>query len=349
MQHSVTLAPELGIARLYLSKCYLRQKSPELALESYNQAVKLNSDLNDIGYWIDIQMGICEPLVNKRKYDKAITLYENAFKTLSSTPGIPVLTQYYGSRVRIALAEVYHKAGRVDKAIELYEKVITKMEQERAGFLSPEAGTIYKNLADIFREKGDEQKAVLYKQKADRQERKTNTLTSFVFAGLLTIGIGLVQFLLILASCFILWIRILILKKKGLADSSLKKMSWGFGDVMRTYVRSFLIPIGICILVFAMAIMFNLQLQESFTNSLYIIPLGIGLLSLTSYWIVSKQGFHSKLSQTGPGLGCEAVARTISLTTLTLWQLLCVGIINVIFFTIIVIAVQAFLFMSTRG
>jgi len=164
MEHSVTLLPESGIARLYLSKCQLAQKDPQAAEISYYQAIKLDKKLKNMGYWINIQDGLCGPLIRAREFDKAIVLYENVLKELERDPDTSFSSRYYGPKVRISMAEVYHRAGKLDKAVEIYEDVLRKKEKgnRRFAFFGSEDSGIYRRLGKIYREKGDEQNALLH-------------------------------------------------------------------------------------------------------------------------------------------------------------------------------------------
>src|SRR3989304_3821728 len=105
MEHSVTLVPESGIAHLDLSKCQLEQKKPQAAQESYYQAIKLNDKLKDTDYWIDIQDGLCEPLIKAGEFDRAIVLYENVLRELEGNLANTFSAYHYRSRVCISIAE----------------------------------------------------------------------------------------------------------------------------------------------------------------------------------------------------------------------------------------------------
>ncbi|MDY6862026.1 MAG: tetratricopeptide repeat protein [Thermodesulfobacteriota bacterium] len=184
MQRTVTLAPEIGIAHLHLSKCYLHHKKPLLALEIYNKAIKFNSRLKDMGYWIDIQDGLCNPLIKARLFDKAVAIYENVLKELKSETSETFLNKYYILIVYKKMAEVYHKAGNLDKSIEIYEKALN-IEEEKImfGFITSQIVDIHRSLAKIFIEKGNYQKAGYHEKKADELEWRKRLVMNFFLVG----------------------------------------------------------------------------------------------------------------------------------------------------------------------
>ena len=337
MEHSVTLVPESGIAHLYLSKCQLGQKNPQAAQESYHQAIKLDDKLKDTGYWIAIKDGLCEPFIKAGEFDKAIVLYENVLKELEGNQDSTFSAKYYRPRVCISIAEVYHKAGKLDKAIETYEEVLRKEEKEGkgSGFFASQDGNSYRQLAKIYREKGDEQKALFNEQKADRLERRSKIFLNVVSCGFVAVILGVAQFLLVLAACVYIGIRLLILKKgKGVSGAPVKKVSWSFQDVLAIYSKAYLLPLALFLLAFVIAVLCGSDLSPLFFGSTFVVPLLIGVLSLILYWIISKKRFVVKFSQAYPDIKQEAIERPVSVMTLTLWQLLCVGIINVVFLAI---------------
>jgi tetratricopeptide (TPR) repeat protein len=337
MEHSVTLVPESGIAHLYLSKCQLEQKNPQAAQESYHQAINLDDKLKDTGYWIDIQDGLCEPFIKAGEFDRAIALYENALKELEGNRDNVFSANYYRPRVHIAMAEVYHKAGKLDKAIETYEELLRKKEKGRRGFgfSTSQDGNTYRQLANIYREKGDEQKALFNEQKADRLQRRSKIFLNLVSGGFITIILGVAQFLLVLAACVYIGIRILMLKRgRRISGPPPKKVSWGFQDVLAIYGKAYFLPLAVFLLAFLIAVLCGSDLYALFFGPTFVVPLLIGMLSLIIYWVVSKKRFEVKFSQAYPDIKQGAIERPVSVITLTLWQLLCVGIINIVFLAI---------------
>jgi len=337
MEHSVTLAPESGIAHLYLSKCQLAQKDPQAAQKSYHRAINLDRKLKDIGFWIDIQEGLCEPLIRAGEFDKAIILYEAVLKKLEGDPDTRFSSQYYGPRVRISMAEVYHQARKLDKAIEIYEEVLRKKEEGKRGFgfFASQETYIYRGLGKIYREKGDEKKALFNEQKADRLERISKIFLNLVSFGFNAILLGVAQFLLVLVTCLYLSIRVWILKKKKeISGVPAKKVSWNFREVLATYAKAYFSPLVLFLVAFVVAVLCGADLSGLLFGTSFAMPLAIGLLSLTIYWIISRKRFEVKFRQTYPDTTQRATERSSSVLTLTLWQLLCVGIINVVFFAI---------------
>jgi tetratricopeptide (TPR) repeat protein len=333
MEHTVTLVPESGLAHLYLSKCRLAQKDPQAAEESYDQAIKLDKKLKDIGYWIDIQEGLCKPLIGAGEFDRAIVLYENVLKELEGEPDTLFSSQYYGPRVRISMAEVYHQARKLDKAIDIYEEVLRKKKKGKRGFglFASQDSHLYRGLGRIYREKGDEQKALLNEQKADQLERRSKRFMNFLSFGFIAILLGIAQFLLVLAACVYLSSRILILKKeKRISGASAKKVSWSFQDVLGTYAKAYFSPLALFFMAFVIALLCGSDLSGLFLGSRFAVPFLIGLLSLTLYWAISKKRFGLKFRQAYPDTIEEAKERPFSMLTLTLWQLLCVGTINIV-------------------
>ncbi len=321
------------MAHLYLSKCQLAQKDPRAAEESYRRATGLDKKLKDTGYWIDIQDGLCQPCIRAGEFDRAIVLYENVLKELERDPDTSYSSQYYGPRVRISMAEVYHRARRLDKAIEVYEGVLRKKEKEKRGFgfLASQDTHIYRGLGKIYREKGDEQNAMLNEQKADKLERRSKIFFNLVSFGFMAILLGPAQFLMVLVACLYLSIRIWILKKeKAISGVPPKKVSWSFQDVVGTYAKAYFSPLVLLCLAFVIAVLIGSDPNILFLGSRFAVPLLIGLLSLAIYWIISKKRFGVKFRQAYPEAIEEARERPLSMLTLTLWQLLCVGTINIV-------------------
>ena len=331
MQHAVTLVPQSGIAYLYLSKSLLQQKSPQAALENYNQAIKLNDKLKDTGYWIDIQDGLCELLVKEREFDKALAIYENVLKELEGNTFGLLSADYYRPRVRAEMAEIYHKAGNLDKAIEIYEEVLKKQEEkQRFWFFGARDSAMYRKLVKIYREKGDEQKAQLNEDKAKKLDRESKRLQGMVYSFLGVFIIGIVQFLLVIVACVCMWIRIVKLKKeKNALRVPPKKVSWGVKDVLTIYARAFFSPVMFFLLVMVIVVLCDFNLTGWVFSSMLILPLLIGLFSIIIYWTNAEKRFEMKFSNTYPGIMREAMERPISVVVLTLWQLLCVGVINI--------------------
>jgi tetratricopeptide (TPR) repeat protein len=333
MEHSITLTPESGIAHLYLSKCQLAQKDPQAAEENYHRAINLDKKLEDVGYWIDIQDGLCEPLIRAEEFDSAIVLYEKVLKELERKPDTSFSSRYYRPRVRISMAEVYHQAKKLDKAIEIYEDVLRKKEKGKRGFsfFASQDSSLYRGLGKIYKEKGDEQNALLNEQKADKLERRSKIFFNLLSFGFLVILLGPAQFLMVLAACLYLSIRIWTLKKeKAISRVPVKKVSWSFQDVLGTYAKVYFSPLVLLFLAFVVAVLIGYDLNILFLGSRFVAPLLIGLLSLALYWIISKKMFGVKFKQAYPDTAEEAVERPFSMLTLTLWQLLCIGIINIV-------------------
>jgi tetratricopeptide (TPR) repeat protein len=333
MEHSVNLLPDSGTAHLYLSKCQLAQKDPQAAEKSYHQAIKLDKKLKDVSYWIDIQDGLCEPLIRAGEFDGAIVLYENVLKELERDPETSFSSRYYGPKVRISMAEVYHRARKLDKAVEIYEDVLRKKEKgERGfGFFASQDTHLYRGLGRIYREKGDEQNALLNERKADQLERRSKIFLNLISFGFTAILLGFVQFLLVLAACLFLLSRLLILKKRrGISGAPAKKVSWSFQDVLGTYGKAYFSPMALFGLAFVIAVLCGFDLSILFLGSRFAVPLLFGLLSLAIYWIISKKRFGVKFRQAYPDAIEEAAERPLPMLTLTLWQLLCVGTINLV-------------------
>jgi hypothetical protein len=139
----------------------------------------------------------------------------------------------------------------------------------------------------------------------------------------------------------------LILKKeKGIAGVPAKKVSWNFRDVLGIYAKAYFLPLALSFLVFAIALVCGFDLSGFFFGSIYVLPLFIGVLSLAIYWFISKRRFEVKFSQAYPDIKQEAIERPASVITLTLWQLLYVGMINIVFS---VIAYGAIMVMLAKG
>ena len=333
MEHSVTLLPESGIARLYLSKCQLAQNDPKAAEKSYHEAIKLNHKLKDVGHWIEIQDGLCKPLIAAGEFDKAIVLYENVLKELEGDSDTSFSSRYYGPKVRISMAEVYHRAGKLDKAIEIYEDVLRKNEKgnRRFAFFGSEDSGLHRGLGKIYRKKGDVQNALLHERKADQLERRSKIFLNLISSGSAAILLGLVQFLLVIAACLFLLSRFLILKRRrGISGAPARKVSWSFQDVLGTYGKAYFSPMALFVLAFVIAVICGFDLTILHFGSIFTVPLLFGLLSLVLYWIVSGKRFGVKFRQVYPDAVEEATERPMSMLTLTLWQLLCVGTINLV-------------------
>ncbi|MGO8991621.1 MAG: tetratricopeptide repeat protein [bacterium] len=321
------------MAHLYLSRCQLAQKDPHAAEKSYHQAIKLDKKLKDMGYWIDIQDGLCEPLIRAGEFDGAIVLYENVLKELERNPDTSFSSRYYGPKVRISMAEVYHRARKLDKAIEIYEDVLRKKEKGKRGFAffaSQDSG-IYRGLGKICREKGEEQKALLNERKADQLERRSKIFLNLISFGFTAILLGLVQFSLVLTACVYLLIRNAMLKKqRGMSGAPAKKVSWSFQDVLGTYGKAYFSPMALFCLAFVIAVLCGFDLSILSLGSRFAVPLLFGLLSLAIYWIISKKRYGLKFRQAYPDAIEEATERPLPMLTLSLWQLLCVGTINLV-------------------
>jgi len=79
------------MAHLYLSRCYLRQDSPEKAEETYARAVELDGSQKDIYHWISIQEKLGELAAVNGDFQKAIGILENALVEVKQESGVSSL------------------------------------------------------------------------------------------------------------------------------------------------------------------------------------------------------------------------------------------------------------------
>ena len=171
MQHTVEVLPQSGIAHLYLSKCYLRQDSPEKAQEAYTKAVELDESQKDIYHWISIQEELGELAMVNGDFEQAIAILKNALAEVRQEGEFSSL--WPAERIYESLAGVYRRKGDSDKATETYDRAIEMYEDVLAGFEQKEDAltkgerlppwqeqSIYRSLAGLYRRKGDLDKAI---------------------------------------------------------------------------------------------------------------------------------------------------------------------------------------------
>lgn len=345
MQQTVSIVPNLGIAHLYLSKCYLHQKNPHAARESYNQAVKLDLKLKDIGYWIDIQDSFCELFISEKAFDKAIAIYENVLKELEGEKDKQFLISYYKPRIHSSLAEVYHKQGDLDKSIETYKKAIDIAEDDKPvfGFSSHETIKIHRSLAKVYREKGNDQEARHHEKVAASLERKQNLFIEVFSSGVTAFFAGIAQFFLLVV--IVLFFLIRILKSKKSQDTqgiSIRKIFWDFRTTALVYFKSFFLPLFFIVLLFAVI---HLSLSLLGSSSVFIVPCIVVFVSAIIYFSCSGKRFKQRFNNIFPDVPFTAHEKNRAILTLTLWEFLWVGIINVIFLFAGYIAVIALIFV----
>jgi hypothetical protein len=102
-------------------------------------------------------------------------------------------------------------------------------------------------------------------------------------------------------------------------------------DVFTIYAKAFLLPLALFMLVMTILILFDLSMVGILLSSIFVLPLVVGGLSIVIYWIASKKRFNLKFSQNYPGIVQDSMDRPKSFVALTLWQLLCVGAVNIAF------------------
>jgi len=177
------------MAHLYLSRCYLRQDSPEKAEETYARAVELDGSQKDIYHWISIQEKLGELAAVNGDFQKAIGILENALVEVKQESGVSSL--WPADRIYESLAEVYRRKGDSDKAMEtydrairMYEDVLVEFEQDEDALIEGERlppwqeQNIYQSLAGVYRRKGDLDKAI---ETYERALAKREAAIGFVF------------------------------------------------------------------------------------------------------------------------------------------------------------------------
>jgi tetratricopeptide (TPR) repeat protein len=333
MQGSVKIAPELGIAHLYLSKCYLHQSSPKLALESYSKALERNPNLKDTGYWIDIQDGLSKQLIEMKQFDKAVSLYERVLQKLEREQVDRPFSERHKTRVLVSMAEIYQKKGDLTSSIKYYEKALelSKAKARRFILVGSATKSIHRSLADIFKEKGDTEKARYHENEVARLERMERTFTDILSGGAMTLFIGFGQFLTVLMVTIALGIWMIILKwQKKLQEAPPKKVGWGFGEIAISYLKAFLIPLGIFMSFCLSICIFNPVSINLFAMEMFFIPCVFAILSLVIYLFGALKKFKKLFKESFPGIQWTGLERSRAIFILTLWQLLCVGMIHVI-------------------
>jgi len=126
-------------------------------------------------------------------------------------------------------------------------------------------------------------------------------------------------------SCFLI-----LKKRRGISGAPAKKVSWSFKDVLGTYGKAYFSPMALFVLAFVIAVVCGFDLTILHFGSIFTVPLLFGLLSLVFYWIVSQKRYRIKFRQAYPDAVEETAERPMPMLTLTLWQLLCVGTINLV-------------------
>jgi len=354
------------MAHLYLSRCYLRQVSPQKAEEMYARAVELDETQKDLFYWISIQQQLGERAMADGDFDAAIGIYEHALEEVEREGG----SVSFGPAEMIyeSLADVYRRKGDLDKAIEIYETALAKREESRSGFFWYGEARLHGSLAEIYREKGDFEKAAFHEEEGHALERRGRWFSNFTMCTMLGMSAGSGQWVVLFLGTVLLGIYATFLKRRSTRPGEvLDHVRWKIGDVLKVYVKAFLLPL--LALVFILSIAASLDSdgwipfyfagmtrfvalpfprQMVFVMSVSIGNILLGLVSMFVFARVSRKHLTSKLGEESPGPVGTRPNRVWSAFLLSCWQLLSVGAISVVGMSLVTMISTRVLFLLAQ-
>jgi hypothetical protein len=344
------------VAHFYLSHALFYKEDPEprRALESYNKAITLNAELEDIWYWIDIQEALCKPFMQSKQYDKAIAIYQEVLEELEKDE---TTYWYYKHRAYVFMAGIYHKTGELDEAIALYEKALGIVTKWKTSFglmsFSWQCVPIHKQLSNIHKKKGESQKALFHQRKADELENKSQIIEKYLVSMGATVTISSIQLVLVGAVVVLAGIHLIILKRRSARQNpSSQKGSWNLKhlytryvksffspsttifwsikDVCRVYLTAFFFPVVLLIPIYLILRAYNLDFWYFSAIPNNVVAFLLGGLGLFIYWRISITRFKEKFRKVFPDTNWTSSGRSHSLFLLSLWQLICLGVINIL-------------------